>query len=547
LPLPLQSVVTREITLFGSCASRGEYPEAIALMAVGAIDVAPLITAGRAARRREPRGSNGLHRGEGGLLKVVLTPYVGGARFVFDLRGKNAVVHGASGGWGGRCAGAARGGGGRRGGTSRDRDALRETCDEIEALGRRAVPLALDVRNQRSIHAHGRRSPGGVRTGAHPRQQRRLQRPQAGLDVTWDDWNLVLDTNLRGPFFVAQAFASGMIAAPLRPHRQHRLGDVGSSAMRGSARTAPAAAGIRQLTMSLADDWGPHGMTVNLPGAGLVPAPRRNQVLYEDESWVSLPDRFGIPLKAARPAPRSRRRAALPRIGRQRLHHRQTTCSWTAASPPARPAPYPGATKARAAGATIRRTPCNSRPPRASRLVRRTRCPQPARNRRAADSHDFHDPLAGFAELYERHYEAVFRAALRVTGNPADAEDVLQTVFLRVLARGGDVEDVRCRPPTSGAQPSTRPSTCCAAGSFTRSRLTTIGAARRRPAPLLLKERLRAQSPPWTARTQAVPAASRRGLSNEELARDVQDRETTSPSGCTGSELAAAELRTLSG
>jgi RNA polymerase sigma-70 factor (ECF subfamily) len=47
--------------------------------------------------------------------------------------------------------------------------------------------------------------------------------------------------------------------------------------------------------------------------------------------------------------------------------------------------------------------------------------------------------LVGFAELYERHYDAVFRAALRVTGNPADAEDVLQTVFLRVLARGGDV------------------------------------------------------------------------------------------------------------
>jgi len=56
--------------------------------------------------------------------------------------------------------------------------------------------------------------------------------------------------------------------------------------------------------------------------------------------------------------------------------------------------------------------------------------------------------LAGFAELYERHYEAVFRAALRVTGNPADAEDVLQTVFLRVIsqgareAQGGEVEDV---------------------------------------------------------------------------------------------------------
>ena len=51
-------------------------------------------------------------------------------------------------------------------------------------------------------------------------------------------------------------------------------------------------------------------------------------------------------------------------------------------------------------------------------------------------------PQVGFAELYELHSEAVFRAALRITGRPADAEDVLQTVFLRVLARGGEVEDV---------------------------------------------------------------------------------------------------------
>jgi RNA polymerase sigma factor (sigma-70 family) len=53
--------------------------------------------------------------------------------------------------------------------------------------------------------------------------------------------------------------------------------------------------------------------------------------------------------------------------------------------------------------------------------------------------------LAGFAELYERHYETVFRAALRVTGNPADAEDVLQTVFLRVLSRS-EQDDAAGRP-----------------------------------------------------------------------------------------------------
>jgi RNA polymerase sigma-70 factor (ECF subfamily) len=46
-----------------------------------------------------------------------------------------------------------------------------------------------------------------------------------------------------------------------------------------------------------------------------------------------------------------------------------------------------------------------------------------------------HAGPAGFDALYARHYEAVFRAAIRVTGNPADAEDVLQTVFVRMLSR----------------------------------------------------------------------------------------------------------------
>ena len=53
---------------------------------------------------------------------------------------------------------------------------------------------------------------------------------------------------------------------------------------------------------------------------------------------------------------------------------------------------------------------------------------------------------SGFAELYERHYDAVFRAALRVTGNPADAEDVLQIVFLRVLAGRQNAETTQPPP-----------------------------------------------------------------------------------------------------
>ena len=41
-----------------------------------------------------------------------------------------------------------------------------------------------------------------------------------------------------------------------------------------------------------------------------------------------------------------------------------------------------------------------------------------------------------FSNLYETHYASVYRTALRITGNPADAEDALQTVFMRYLSQG---------------------------------------------------------------------------------------------------------------
>jgi L-iditol 2-dehydrogenase len=75
--LPLQKVVTRQIRLQGSCASAGEYPRSIELMASGAINVKPLITA-VAPLEEGPDWFRRLHAGELGLTKVVLTP--GGAR-----------------------------------------------------------------------------------------------------------------------------------------------------------------------------------------------------------------------------------------------------------------------------------------------------------------------------------------------------------------------------------------------------------------------------------------------------------------------------------
>jgi L-iditol 2-dehydrogenase len=73
VPLPLQVVVTRELTLLGSCASAGEYARSIELVATGAIRVEPLISA-RAPLADGPQWFERLYAREPGLMKVVLQP-----------------------------------------------------------------------------------------------------------------------------------------------------------------------------------------------------------------------------------------------------------------------------------------------------------------------------------------------------------------------------------------------------------------------------------------------------------------------------------------
>ncbi|HMC76487.1 MAG TPA: glucose 1-dehydrogenase [Vicinamibacterales bacterium] len=204
---------------------------------------------------------------------------------LFDLTGKTALVTGASRGLGRSFANALARAGADVAVTSRDASHLRDTCAEIETLGRRATPLALDVRDESSIRRavdRAHESLGAIdilvnNAGCNVRKK--------AVDVTWDDWNLVLETNLRGPFFVAQAAAAHMI-----PRGYGRIVNIGSvTSVQGSAGLGPYGAsrgGIRQLTMSLAADWGPHGITVNCLAPGWFKT-QQNAVLYEDAEWVA--------------------------------------------------------------------------------------------------------------------------------------------------------------------------------------------------------------------------------------------------------------------
>jgi NAD(P)-dependent dehydrogenase (short-subunit alcohol dehydrogenase family) len=213
---------------------------------------------------------------------------------LFDLSGRVAVVTGTSRGLGQHFARALAKAGADLVLTSRHRDHLAPFEAEMKALGRRAISLELDVREHNSIKkmvadaeaAFGQLDILVNNAGCNVRKP--------ALEVTWDDWNLILDTNLRGSFCVAQEAARRMI-----PRGYGRIINIGSvTSVAGYAGLGPYGAsrgGIRQLTMSLADDWGKYGVTVNCLAPGWFRT-EQNKVLYENKEWLDyLCDR--IPVK----------------------------------------------------------------------------------------------------------------------------------------------------------------------------------------------------------------------------------------------------------
>lgn len=212
----------------------------------------------------------------------------------FDLTGHVAIVTGSSRGLGQYFARALARSGADLILTSRKREDCLLFEDEIKELGRRAVSLALDVRDQASIERMAAEAESAFGKVDILVNNAGMNIRKPALDVTWDDWNQILDTNLRGAFFVAQAVARRMAT------RQYgRIINIGSvTSVNGYAGLAPYGAsrgGIRQLTMSLADDWGKYGITVNCLAPGWFKT-KQNAVMYEDREWVEyLSDR--IPLK----------------------------------------------------------------------------------------------------------------------------------------------------------------------------------------------------------------------------------------------------------
>jgi NAD(P)-dependent dehydrogenase (short-subunit alcohol dehydrogenase family) len=180
----------------------------------------------------------------------------------FDLGGQVVLVTAAARGLGRACALACAKAGADIALGLRERSADNGTAAAIEALGRRVLPLQMDVSRRDQIesavaaaHAYfGRIDVLVNNAGVGPEN--------LAENVTEADFDATLAVNLKGTFFTAQAVGRLMIA-----RRQGRIvnmsSQAGSVALRGESVYCMTKAGIDHLTRCLAVEWGPHGINVN--------------------------------------------------------------------------------------------------------------------------------------------------------------------------------------------------------------------------------------------------------------------------------------------
>ena len=137
------------------------------------------------------------------------------------------------------------------------------------------------------------------------------------LDMRESDWDLVLDVNLKGGFFCAQAAARAMIAG----HRRGSVINMASQAIRGAVRGVHYSAskgGVVAMTRAMALELAPHGIRVNAIAPGLTDTAQPRYGNTEDELAVMA---LRGAARAHGAAGRHRRDRRIPRERGSRARH----------------------------------------------------------------------------------------------------------------------------------------------------------------------------------------------------------------------------------
>ncbi len=210
----------------------------------------------------------------------------------FSLVGKTALVTGASGGLGQGFAVALAAHGADVIITELPNrlETTATTLELIRSHGRRATALALDVQDVAQCREMAVNA-GHVDILVNNAGVNRVQWAE---DVTEENWDLVLNTNLKGAFFVTQAIGKGMIARGLGGRIINIASQNGLIGYYQRAAYCSAKAGLINQTRVLALEWAKHGITVNAIAPTFVVTPLTEQTFAQPEIKADLESR--IPL-----------------------------------------------------------------------------------------------------------------------------------------------------------------------------------------------------------------------------------------------------------
>ncbi|GIW31122.1 MAG: gluconate 5-dehydrogenase [Meiothermus sp.] len=213
---------------------------------------------------------------------------------LFELNERVALVTGGTGGLGLEMARALREAGAQVALLGRNQESLRCCARELGAL-----PVVADV-------ASAQEAQGAVKQVLHELGRVDILVNAAGthvikpsLELSPAEWQRVLEVNLSGSFFMAQA-----VAGPMRAQGYGRIINIGSvMSGRGLPRRAAYAAskgGLVTLTYTLAQEWGAWGIRVNAIAPGFFHT-HMTDALFQDALWVERLEQRVAVRRAGRP------------------------------------------------------------------------------------------------------------------------------------------------------------------------------------------------------------------------------------------------------
>lgn len=158
---------------------------------------------------------------------------------------------------------------------------LNTLLDEIAHFGRRALPLSLDLRKPDSIAAASTRISDefGRLDVLINNAGRPLHMP--AIEVSLADWDDVIAINLRGAFFLSQAFAREWIAAAKPGSIINIASTHGLTGLAGRSVYGISKGGLIQMTRMLAVEWAPAGIRVNAVAPATVLTTSRAEMLKD--------------------------------------------------------------------------------------------------------------------------------------------------------------------------------------------------------------------------------------------------------------------------